>query len=145
MALTRKALGRSARSSASLAADGTTVLVSSHLLSEVEQMCTHLGVMREGELVAQGTVAEIRGKSRPVCRVLTSQPDAAATCCAASAGGSDQLDRGRRTAYRGGCARRRSSRPWSGAGVPVAGFTVTSASLEDLFVALTGEGFDVSG
>ncbi|HSU73675.1 MAG TPA: ATP-binding cassette domain-containing protein, partial [Terrabacter sp.] len=40
---------------ASLASDGTTVFVSSHLLSEVEQMCTHLGVMSEGRLVAQGS------------------------------------------------------------------------------------------
>ena len=31
------------------------------------------------------------------------------------------------------------------AGVGVRGFTMSGASLEDLFVALTGEGFDVSG
>jgi ABC-2 type transport system ATP-binding protein len=31
------------------------------------------------------------------------------------------------------------------AGVGVQGFSVSTASLEDLFVALTGEGFDVSG
>ena len=42
----------------SLAADGTTVLVSSHLLAEVEQICTHLGVMREGRLTGQFSRAE---------------------------------------------------------------------------------------
>ena len=46
---------------ASLAEDGATVLISSHLLSEVEQICTHLGIMSDGRLVAQGTVAELRG------------------------------------------------------------------------------------
>ena len=43
-----------------LAADGVTVLLSSHLLSEVEQVCTHVGVMHVGELVAQGTLDELR-------------------------------------------------------------------------------------
>ena len=62
----------------SLASDGTTVLVSSHLLAEVEQICTHLGVMREGRLVAQGTVAEVRGTGPAVVRVQTRQPEAAA-------------------------------------------------------------------
>ncbi len=40
------------------AATGRTVLVSSHLLSEVEQTCTHVIVMHQGRLVAQGPVAE---------------------------------------------------------------------------------------
>jgi ABC-2 type transport system ATP-binding protein len=41
------------------AARGATVLVSSHLLAEVEQTCSHVVVMRRGRLVAAGTVAEI--------------------------------------------------------------------------------------
>src|SRR5215470_10051678 len=34
-----------------VAADGTTVFVSSHLLAEVEQICSHVGVMSTGKLV----------------------------------------------------------------------------------------------
>ncbi|WP_253258347.1 alpha/beta fold hydrolase [Pseudonocardia sp. N23] len=41
------------------AADGRTVLVSSHLLAEVEQTCTHVVVMHKGLVVADGTVDEI--------------------------------------------------------------------------------------
>jgi ABC-2 type transport system ATP-binding protein len=41
------------------AARGATVLVSSHLLAEVEQTCSHVVVMHRGRLVAAGTVAEI--------------------------------------------------------------------------------------
>ena len=129
----------------SLAADGTTVLVSSHLLSEVEQMCTHLGVMREGQLVAEGTVAEIRGKSRPVCRVLTSQPDAAADVLRGLGLAEVTSQTGEAHGIPGEVAPETIVAALVGAGVPVAGFTVTSASLEELFVALTGEGFDVSG
>ncbi|WP_438310086.1 CocE/NonD family hydrolase [Streptomyces sp. HUAS TT3] len=43
------------------AAAGRTVIVSSHLLSEVEQSCTHLVVMDRGRLVQAGEVAEITG------------------------------------------------------------------------------------
>ncbi|MEU0671772.1 CocE/NonD family hydrolase [Streptomyces sp. NPDC006172] len=43
------------------AAAGRTVIVSSHLLSEVEQSCTHLVVMDHGQLVQAGPVAEIVG------------------------------------------------------------------------------------
>ncbi|MGW1489949.1 alpha/beta fold hydrolase [Streptomyces sp. NPDC002402] len=45
------------------AAAGRTVIVSSHLLSEVEQSCTHLVVMDRGRLVQAGPVAEITGES----------------------------------------------------------------------------------
>jgi ABC-2 type transport system ATP-binding protein len=43
------------------AAAGRTVIVSSHLLSEVEQSCTHLVVMAKGRLIAAGPVEEITG------------------------------------------------------------------------------------
>lgn len=43
------------------AARGATVLFSSHQLSEIERVCTHTAVMRDGRLVAFGSVAELRG------------------------------------------------------------------------------------
>lgn len=48
------------------AAEGRTVIVSSHLLSEVEQTCTHLVVMDRGRLVQAGPVAEITGSGDTV-------------------------------------------------------------------------------
>jgi ABC-2 type transport system ATP-binding protein len=45
----------------SYAATGRTVVVSSHLLAEVEQTCTHVVVMHRGRLVAQGEVATLVG------------------------------------------------------------------------------------
>ena len=41
-----------------------TVLLSSHLMSEVEQICDRVGVIRQGELVAEGSVADLRGRPR---------------------------------------------------------------------------------
>jgi ABC-2 type transport system ATP-binding protein len=45
---------------------GTTVLLSSHLLSEVEQVCTHAAVMQRGRLVSSGPVGELVGPARSV-------------------------------------------------------------------------------
>lgn len=55
------------------AAAGRTVIVSSHLLAEVEQTCTHLVVMDHGKLVQAGPVSEIVG-SGDTLLVGTSEP-----------------------------------------------------------------------
>ena len=58
------------------AATGRAVLVSSHLLSEVEQTCSHVVVMHKGKVVAAGTVADIvSADGRVVLRV--SEPERA--------------------------------------------------------------------
>ena len=44
-----------------LGAAGCTVLISSHLLGEVEQICDRVGVIAQGRLVGEGTVADLRG------------------------------------------------------------------------------------
>ncbi len=46
-----------------LGASGRTIFLSSHLLGEVEKVCTHVAVIREGKLVARGPVAEIVGRA----------------------------------------------------------------------------------
>jgi ABC-2 type transport system ATP-binding protein len=48
------------------ATDGRAVLVSSHLLAEVEQTCTHVVVVNKGRIVASGEVEEIVGESPSV-------------------------------------------------------------------------------
>ncbi len=47
-----------------LAADGCTVLLSSHLLGEVEQICDRVGVISRGRLVTESTVAELGSGGR---------------------------------------------------------------------------------
>jgi ABC-type multidrug transport system ATPase subunit len=129
----------------SLASDGTTVLVSSHLLAEVEQICSHLGVMREGRLVAQGTVSEVRGAGPTLVRVQTRQPEAAAAVLREL--GVEQVGTSGAEVHGtpGVLEPEKIVAALVHAGVGVQGFSVAVTSLEDLFVALTGEGFDVSG
>ena len=45
------------------AESGRTVIVSSHLLSEVEQTCSHVVVMHRGLLIASGTIDEILNRN----------------------------------------------------------------------------------
>ncbi|MGH2826867.1 MAG: ABC transporter ATP-binding protein [Actinomycetota bacterium] len=54
------------RSLKGLAGEGITVLISSHLLAEVEQVCSHVVVMDKGRLVTRGTVADIMAASTGV-------------------------------------------------------------------------------
>jgi len=58
---------------ADLNAAGTTVFMSSHQLSEVEQLCTRIGVVDRGRLVLQEDLAALRG---PTGRVVVHSPDA---------------------------------------------------------------------
>jgi ABC-2 type transport system ATP-binding protein len=128
-----------------IAADGTTVFVSSHLLAEVEQICSHVGVMRAGELVFQGTLEQMRGRGTPRILVRTGESERAAQVLA-GLGLADVMVTGREvTAQLGGQAPETVCVELVHAGVPVAGLDTPRASLEDLFVELTGEGFDVNG
>jgi ABC-2 type transport system ATP-binding protein len=56
-----------------LAGDGMTLFVSSHLLSEVEQMCTRVGIMDAGRLVLQDDLAAMQ---TPTGRIAVETPDA---------------------------------------------------------------------
>jgi ABC-2 type transport system ATP-binding protein len=128
-----------------IATDGTTVFVSSHLLAEVEQVCTHVGVMHVGELVFQGALEELRDRGTPRILVRTSEP-AAAQQVLARLGLAEVAASGREvTAQLGGHAPEDVCAELVHTGVPVAGLETPRASLEDLFVELTGEGFDVNG
>jgi ABC-2 type transport system ATP-binding protein len=70
-----------------LAAEGRTVFVSSHLMSEMENTADHLLVIGRGKLIADCTVAEfIAANSQQSIRVRTPQPDQLAKLVAASGG-----------------------------------------------------------
>jgi ABC-type multidrug transport system ATPase subunit len=129
----------------SLAADGTTVFVSSHLLAEIEQVCTHAAVMRAGRLVAQGSLDELRQATRS--RIAVRTPDAAEAIRALDAHGvvAAASPDGVTGELPEGAAVEELVRALVEAGVRVRGVIQEGDTLEDRFVALTGEGFDVAG
>jgi ABC-2 type transport system ATP-binding protein len=128
-----------------LAADGATVLLSTHLLSEVEQICTHVGVMHVGKLVAQAPLAELRAGAVPRVEVRTDHPADAARVLR-DLGLSDVATAAEvATGVLGPAAPEKVVAELVHQGVAVRGFAVAAPDLEEMFVALTGEGFDVSG
>jgi ABC-2 type transport system ATP-binding protein len=56
---------------------GITVLVSSHLLSEIEQMAGTVGIIREGQMVYQDTIAHLQQQAAGDLRLALSEPEAA--------------------------------------------------------------------
>jgi ABC-2 type transport system ATP-binding protein len=128
-----------------IATGGVTVLVSSHLLAEVEQICSHVGVMRTGRLVFQGSLEEMRGRGAARVRVRTTAPGQARDVLTKLGLADIQAADGEISAQIGEHAPESVCRELVLAGVPVAGFDTPRPNLEDLFVELTGEGFDVDG
>jgi ABC-2 type transport system ATP-binding protein len=53
----------------SLAENGTSVLLSSHLLNEVQQVCDRIAVLNKGRVVAQGRVEDLLNSSKPTVRL----------------------------------------------------------------------------
>ena len=127
------------------AAAGTTVMLSTHLLSEVEQVCTHVGVMHRGRLVAQDALAALR--SRTASRVAVRSADLAGAARVLTAAGLTEVrtEVDAVTAVLGTIAPEALVAALVHDGVGVRGFEVVSADLEEMFLDLTGEGFDVSG
>ncbi|MEO3978505.1 ABC transporter ATP-binding protein [Streptomyces sp. CAU 1734] len=130
-----------------LAADGTTVFLSSHLLDEIEQVCTHAAVMAQGRLITQGPVAELAAGARGRLSVLTPDTGDAARLLKELGLTGVEIADDRVTADPPGEGTDPAdlNAALVGGGVRVRAFGIERASLEDAFVALTGEGFDVAG
>ena len=128
-----------------VAAEGATVLLSTHLLSEVEQICSHVGVMHRGRLVAQKPLAQLRADAAPRVRVDTDRPSDAARVLGELGLADVTTDALAAFGMLGPLAPEKVVAALVYDGVPVRGFGVVAPDLEDLFVSLTGEGFDVSG
>jgi len=130
---------------AELAAGGTTVFLSSHLLAVVELVCTRAAIVDRGRLVAQDRVAALLG---PTGRVLVTTPDVgAAADLAAALPGVRLGERGpdRLAVHLDGTAPEALNRRLVDGGVRVRELVVERPSLEDVFLRLTGRDGRVPG
>ena len=131
-----------------LAGEGTTIFVSSHLLAEIEQICTDAAVMSVGRLVAQGTLSELRGVGG--ARVRLESPDRNAASAVFARFGMTVAEPGSDGTELLASFGTLEPDPETvvaalvEAQVRVRSFTVERPSLEQRFVDLTGEGFDVA-
>ncbi len=121
-----------------LVAGGTTVFLSSHLLAEVEAICTRAAMMASGRLVAQDSLDRLLA---PTGRVIVDAIDAAAAeTVLAGLVGSAAIERAgdRLTVELDGHAPERMNEVLVQAGVGVRGLVVERRTLEDAYLGLTG-------
>ncbi len=128
-----------------VASEGATVFLSSHLLSEVEQVCSHVGVMHRGRLLMQGTMDDLRVSQAPKLRVEADDPVRAAEVLTRMGMADIAVEGPQVVGTLDGLLPEDCCRSLVEAGVAVRMLLREQVSLEDAFVALTGEGFNVAG
>jgi ABC-2 type transport system ATP-binding protein len=130
---------------AGLVAGGTTVFLSSHLLAEVELVCTRAAILHRGRLVAQDRVEALLG---PTGRVLVTTPDVAAAADLAAALPGVRLGErrpDRLAVHLDGTAPEALNRRLVDGGVRVRELVIERSTLEDVYLRLTGEHTNVPG
>ncbi|HXV05669.1 MAG TPA: ATP-binding cassette domain-containing protein [Solirubrobacterales bacterium] len=131
-----------------LAARGITVLLSSHLLVEVEELCNRVAIVRSGRVVYEGSLADLRDRAGVSYLLRTADDGLARRVCAAQAG-IEEI----REAPGGGLLFKAAGERAVGelslaladSGAPVLELSPRQASLEDLFFQLTEDGTAAAG
>ena len=125
---------------AELAGTGRTVLVSSHLLAEIEAVCEHLVVIRFGQLVFAGPTGELVSQGK--CRVeLSPEHDSELPALARSLrenGWDLELAGGQARVRAGADQAAQLNRQAAHAGFTLRSLVVRQDSLEEVFLGLTG-------
>jgi ABC-type multidrug transport system ATPase subunit len=121
-----------------LTQNNRTVLLSSHLMAEVEQTCDRVGVIHKGRLVREGTVDELRGRES---FWLSAQPLERAETTVRALRGVEQVVRsdGGLRITADPAAAPEIARALIAAGVDLSELRRERASLENVFLQLTGE------
>jgi ABC-type multidrug transport system ATPase subunit len=122
-----------------LNAAGTTIFLSSHLLGEVELLCTRVGVLDRGRLVLQEELADIQA---PTGQIIVDSPDAARA--AAVLNGRVEASEGSRLVVRHDDPAALNARLVA-EGIRVTGMAVHRRSLEEVVLEITSAGSDQVG
>jgi ABC-2 type transport system ATP-binding protein len=123
-----------------LASEGTTVFVSSHLLSEIEIISEHIVMLRKGEVVFAGPIEELLMNQKPTIIVRTENPNDLEKVAAIA------TSEGHKVSIRGGEAHIEGPHEWAAhlnkkafeSGITLAQLTPTLPNLEETFFEMTG-------
>jgi ABC-2 type transport system ATP-binding protein len=122
-----------------LVAEGTTILLSSHLLAEVELVCTRAAMMSAGRIVAQDRVDALLAPTGWV-RIVTADVDDAAAFACARRFAHERGAAGELRVQVGALPSEQLNHALVDAGVRVSELTVERRTLEDVFLERTGDG-----
>jgi len=121
-----------------LASEGMTIFLSSHLLAEVEELCTRVAIIRQGRIVYEGTLTDLRTSAAPRYRLRTTNNELAEAICAEAFGiGETALDRDAIVFAADERSVIELSRKLTAAGLGIAALVPEQATLESLFFELT--------
>jgi ABC-2 type transport system ATP-binding protein len=126
-----------------LSGDGITVLLSSHLMDEVQELCTVVGIVRRGRMVYQGSLADLLATAAGRYRMTTSDDDRAAAACAQRRGLRDVARHDGHVSFIASepHAVEELSLALAADGIALRSLVPVSATLEELFFAITeGDG-----
>jgi ABC-2 type transport system ATP-binding protein len=123
---------------------GITVLLSSHQMMEVEELCNRVAIIRSGRVAYEGSLAELRGRAGVSYRLRTTDDGRAKGVCLAQPG-IEEVAEARETGLTFRASDERAVAALSIAlaesGAPLLELTPRQATLEDLFFELTeGDG-----
>jgi ABC-2 type transport system ATP-binding protein len=120
---------------------GTTVFFSSHILSQVEAVCDRVGILRDGELVAEDSIQGLRNRvetDSALTVTVDSITDESVTAVQSIDGVSDvKVDRNQITVRLDEGSKTAVIQALESTGVKVRDFTTEEQSLEDLFSLYT--------
>jgi ABC-2 type transport system ATP-binding protein len=125
-----------------LADQGITVVLSSHQLAEVEELCNRVAIVRKGRIVYEGAIAELKRTAGTTYRLATTDDERALAVCRAQRGINDvRMQHGRIAFAADESAVAELSQALVEAGALIRMLTPQTVTLEDLFFSLT-EGVD---
>jgi ABC-2 type transport system ATP-binding protein len=125
-----------------LADEGMTVLLSSHLLPEVEELCNRVAIVRTGRIVYEGAIADLKRGAGAVYRLSTTDDERALAVCRAQRGlGEIRIEHGYICFSADAAAAAELSQALVEAGALIQLLAPETVTLEDLFFSLTeGDG-----
>jgi ABC-2 type transport system ATP-binding protein len=124
-----------------LADQGITVMLSSHLLAEVEELCNRVAIVRSGKIVYEGEIAALKRGAGTVYRLSTTDDDTALRVARAQPGIADvRAEHGWTCFSAEESAVAELSQALVEAGALIRSLAPQTATLEDLFFSLTEDG-----
>ena len=122
-----------------LADEGITVLLSSHLLGEVEDLCNRVAIVRKGRIVYEGALKQLLATASAGYRMRTTEPERARVLCLSQPGIEEvALDGAELTFKADEDAVATLTIALGQARIGLTGLVPATASLEELFLGLTG-------
>jgi ABC-2 type transport system ATP-binding protein len=122
-----------------LAGEGITILLSSHLLYEVEELCNRVAIIRQGSIVYEGALGDLLATASTGYRLKTRDPKRARALCLNQRGiGNLELDGDELRFSADEDAVAALTVALGQARIPILQLTTDAPSLEDLFLGLTG-------